>query len=46
MGVSTNVGYSWNIHSIFTKHSQDIHMYRVCVAYVSGMYRVCIVTNS
>ena len=33
MGVSTFMGYSW-----------DIRMYRVCVGYVSGMYRECIGT--
>ena len=35
MGVST----SWGIRGIFTGYSWDIRMYRVCVGYVSGMYR-------
>ena len=32
-------GYSWGIRGIFVGYSWDIHMYRVCVGYVSGMYR-------
>ena len=46
MGVSTlNVSkkwgsiHSWHIHGVFVEYSRDIHMYRVCVGYVSGMYR-------
>ena len=35
MGVST----SWDIRGIFTEYSWGIRMYRVCVGYVSGMYR-------
>ena len=33
------LGYSWHIRGVFVEYSQDIHMYRVCVGYVSGMYR-------
>ena len=36
------VGYSWGVHGIFTEYSWDIRMYRVCVGYVSGMYRECV----
>ena len=36
------MGYSWHIRGVFVEYSRDIHMYRVCVGYVSGMYRVCI----
>ena len=32
------------IHEVFVGYSWGIHMYRVCVGYVSGMYRVCIGT--
>ena len=46
MGVSTistilggALGYSWHIRGVFVGYSQSIHMYRVCVGYVSGMYR-------
>ena len=35
MGVST----SWGIRGVFVEYSWDIRMYRVCVGYVSGMYR-------
>ena len=38
-------GYSWGIRGIFVEYSWDIHMYRVCVGYVSGMYRECIERN-
>ena len=33
------LGYSWGIHGVFVEYSWDIRMYRVCVGYVSGMYR-------
>ena len=33
------LGYSWDIRGIFVEYSRNIHMYRVCVGYVSGMYR-------
>ena len=33
------LGYSWHIRGVFVGYSWDIHMYRVCVGYVSGMYR-------
>ena len=46
MGVSTasiilvgGLGYSWGIRGVFVEYSWDIRMYRVCVGYVSGMYR-------
>ena len=29
----------WGIHGVFGEYSRGIHMYRVCVGYVSGMYR-------
>ena len=32
------------IRGVFTGYSWGIHMYRVCVGYVSGMYRECIGT--
>ena len=35
MGVSTTRG----IRGVFVGYSWDIRMYRVCVGYVSGMYR-------
>ena len=28
------------------EYSRDIHMYRLCVGYVSVMYRLCIGTDS
>ena len=31
--------YSWGIRGVFVGYSWDIRMYRVCVGYVSGMYR-------
>ena len=34
-----HMGYSWDIRGVFTEYSWDIRMYRVCVGYVSGMYR-------
>ena len=33
------LGYSWGIRGVFVEYSRNIHMYRVCVGYVSGMYR-------
>ena len=39
MGVSTGVSTSWGIRGVFVEYSWDIRMYRVCVGYVSGMYR-------
>ena len=33
------MGYSWDIRRVFTEYSWDIRMYRVCIGYVSGMYR-------
>ena len=33
------VEYSWGIRGVFVEYSWDIRMYRVCVGYVSGMYR-------
>ena len=33
------MGYSWGIRGVFMGYSWDIRMYRVCVGYVSGMYR-------
>ena len=46
MGVNTAsiilvgaLGYSWGIRGVFVEYSRNIHMYRVCVGYVSGMYR-------
>ena len=35
MGVST----SRDIRGVFGEYSWGIHMYRVCVGYVSGVYR-------
>ena len=32
-------GYLWGIRGVFVGYSWDIRMYRVCVGYVSGMYR-------
>ena len=34
----------WGIHGVFTEYSRGIHMYRVCIGYVSGMYRECVET--
>ena len=39
------VGYSRGIHGVFMEYSWGIHMYRVCVGYVSGMCRECIERN-
>ena len=33
------MGYSRDIRGVFVGYSWDIRMYRVCVGYVSGMYR-------
>ena len=33
------LGYLWDIRRVFGEYSWDIRMYRVCVGYVSGMYR-------
>ena len=33
------LGYSRDICGVFVGYSWDIRMYRVCVGYVSGMYR-------
>ena len=33
------LGYSRDIRGVFVGYSWDIRMYRVCVGYVSGMYR-------
>ena len=37
--------YSWGIHGVFVGYSRNIHMYRVCVEYVSGMYRESVEAN-
>ena len=36
---------SWGIRGVFVEYSWDIRMYRVCVGYVSGMYRESIEGN-
>ena len=36
------MGYSRDIRGVFGEYSWGIHMYRVCVRYVSGMYRECV----
>ena len=41
MGVNT----SWDIRGIFMEYSWGIHMYRVCVGYVSGMCRESVERN-
>ena len=33
------LGYSWGIRGVYVGYSWGIRMYRVCVGYVSGMYR-------
>ena len=43
--LGVGVGYSWDIRWVFTEYSWDIRMYRVCVGYVSGMYREYIERN-
>ena len=42
MGVNT----AWDIHGVFVGYSRGIHMYRLCVGYVSVMYRLYIGTDS
>ena len=37
--------FGWGIHGVYVGYSWDIRMYRVCVGYVSGMYRECIETS-
>ena len=44
-GGQYRVGCSWNTRGIFVEYSWGIHMYRVCVGYVSGMYRECVETS-
>ena len=44
MGVSTGSVHSWDIRGVFVEYSWDIRMYRVCVGYVSGMYRESVET--
>jgi hypothetical protein len=39
------MGYSWDIRGVFMGYSWDIRMYRVCVGYVSGMYRESVEGN-
>ena len=36
------MGYSRSIRGVFVEYSRGIHMYRLCVGYVSVMYRLCI----
>ncbi len=43
--LGVGVGYSWGIRWVFTGYSWNIRMYRVCVGYVSGMYREYIERN-
>ena len=38
-GGQYSLGYSRDIRGVFVGYSWDIRMYRVCVGYVSGMYR-------
>ena len=40
------VNTEWAIHGVFVGYSQTIRMYRVCIGYVSGMYRVSIGANN
>ena len=40
------LGYSWDIRGVFGEYSRGIHMYRLCVGYVSVMYRLSIGTYS
>ena len=40
------MGYSWDIRGVFREYSRGIHMYRLCVGYVSVMYRLCIGTDT
>ena len=39
------MGYSWDIYGVFIEYSWAIRMCRVCVGYVSGMYRECVERN-
>ena len=32
----------WGIHGVFTGYSRGIHMYRLCIGYVSVMCRLCV----
>ena len=32
--------YRWALRGVFIEYSRDIHMYRLCVGYVSVMYRL------
>ena len=34
--------YRWALRWVFIKYSRDIHMYRLCIGYVSVMCRLCI----
>jgi hypothetical protein len=43
--LEVRMGYSWDIRGIFTEYSWSIRMYRVCIGYVSGMYREFIERN-
>ena len=52
MGVNTYfipllflASYLWSIRRIFVGYSWDIHMYRLCVGYVSVMYRLYVEAN-
>ena len=36
------MGYLWGIRGVFVEYTWDIHMYRVCIGNVSGMYRECV----
>ena len=40
MGVNTGLCYTRMRYGVFTGYSWGIHMYRLCIGYVSGMYRV------
>ena len=40
--VSYTVSVLWDIHGILMGYSWSIHMYRVCIGYVSGMCRECV----
>ena len=40
------MGYSGGIRGVFGEYSRGIHMYRLCVGYVSVMYRLSIGTYS
>ena len=31
--------YRWALRGVFTEYSRYIHMYRLCIGYVSVMYR-------